>query len=96
MIIVIISLIVISTSSFSAVLLSDDFNDGNADGWLEAFSGASYTVEVHTHTAPDTVWGASLNSDLTGAMSVSDYSCRANVVLNEGTMVGIIGRADAF
>ncbi|MCD4706917.1 MAG: hypothetical protein K8S62_04180 [Candidatus Sabulitectum sp.] len=98
--IVIISLIFMSTSSFSAVLLSDDFNDGNADGWLEVSSGASYTVEsgryCFTHTAPDTVWGASLNSDLTGVMSVPDYSCRANVVLNEGTMVGVVGRADAI
>lgn len=93
-----ISIILITALSFSTVLVSDDFSDGNADGWFELPSGASYSVEsgryCFTHTAPDTAWAGSLNSDLSGVMSVSDYSCRVNAILNEGEMIGIIGRGN--
>ncbi|MCD4775977.1 MAG: hypothetical protein K8S15_07985 [Candidatus Aegiribacteria sp.] len=94
----ILSLIVISAASFSTVLVSDDFNDGNADGWFEFPTGASYTVEAgrycFTHTAPDTVWADSWISDIVGGMSVSDYSCRVNLMANEGEMFGIVGRGN--
>lgn len=96
--IAIISLVFISAASFSTVLVSDDFNDGNADGWTELPSGASYTVEsgryYFAHTAPDTAWAASVNSDLPGTMSVSDYSCRVNTIILDGNLVGIAGRVN--
>ena len=92
----VISLIVISAASFSTVLVSDDFNDGNADGWFEMPTGASYTVEdgryCFTHTAPDTVFADSWITDIPGGMSVSDYSCRVNMKPDEGELFGIIGR----
>lgn len=92
----IILLVVISAASFSTVLVSDDFSDGNADGWTEMPTGASYTVEAgrycFTQTAPDTVWADSWISDIVGGMSVSDYSCRVNFITDEGEMFGIIGR----
>jgi hypothetical protein len=47
-----------------------------------------------THTAPDTVWADSWISDLVGGMSVSDYSCRVNLMANEGEMFGIVGRGN--
>lgn len=94
----IVSLIVISAASFSTVLVDDDFNDGNADGWFEIPTGASYTVDAgrycFTHTAPDTVWADSWISDLVGGMSISDYSCRVNFIANEGDMFGITGRGN--
>ncbi|NOQ23614.1 MAG: hypothetical protein GQ565_13325 [Candidatus Aegiribacteria sp.] len=37
----VILLIVITATSFSTVLVSDDFNNGNADGWTIMPSGAS-------------------------------------------------------
>ncbi|MCD4848821.1 MAG: hypothetical protein K8R76_11610 [Candidatus Aegiribacteria sp.] len=98
--ILIISLTVITAAAFSDVLISDDFNDGNADGWLELPTGASYTViegrYCFSQTAPDSVYAISMNSDLFGSMSVSDYTCRTNVILNEGTMIGIVGRFDVI
>ena len=94
--ILIISLTVITAATFSDVLISDDFNDGNADGWLELPTGASYTVNAgrycFSQTASDTAYAVSMNSDLPGSMSVSDYTCRANAILNEGSMIGIVGR----
>ncbi len=94
----IILFVVISAASFSTVLVSDDFSDGNADGWTEMPTGASYTVEAgrycFTQTAPDTVWADSWISDIVGGMSVSDYSCRVNLIPNEGEMFGIVGRGN--
>lgn len=92
----IICLSVITAAAFSDVLISDDFNDGNADGWLELPTGASYTVNAgrycFSQVALDSAYAISMNSDLFGSMSVSDYTCRTNVILNEGSMIGIVGR----
>ncbi|NOQ21663.1 MAG: hypothetical protein GQ565_03290 [Candidatus Aegiribacteria sp.] len=94
--ILIISLTVITAAAFSNVLISDDFSDGNADGWLELSTGASYAVNAgrycFSQTASDTAYALSMISDLPTSMSVSDYTCRANVIANEGSMIGIAGR----
>lgn len=98
--ILIVFLTVITAAAFSDVLISDDFNDGNADGWVELPTGASYAVNAgrycFSQTVPDSAYAISFNSDLPGSMSVSDYTCRTNVILNEGTMIGIVGRFDVI
>lgn len=96
----IILLTVITAAAFSDVLIFDDFNDGNADGWLEMPTGASYTVDegryCFSQTTPDSAYAISMNSDLPGSMSVPDYTCRVNAILNEGIMIGIVGRFNAI
>ncbi len=72
------------------ILFSDDFNDGNADGWFE-YPGIMYEVIDGEYcfwggSAGD--MGASFSGDLFGFMSVPDYSFRAQVTLETGQMTG--------
>jgi len=96
----VILLIIISVTSFSTVLVSDDFNDGNADGWIEMPTGALYTVESGRYcfyqTSSDSAFAASLISDNPGSMSVPDYSCRINASNSDGDIVGMLARANPF
>lgn len=72
----------------AGVLFSDDFDDGDADGWTELPGDVSYQVAdgwyEFSGSAPEEVMGASLNGDLDGSMSVQDYSSRARVTGTEG------------
>jgi hypothetical protein len=70
------------------VLLSDDFEDGNADGWIELPWGTYEVVDgwyTFTHSDPDTAMTASGNADGPTGMSVADYSCLFRGSLSEGT-----------
>lgn len=82
------------------VLVEDDFDDGNADGWLEIPTGATYEVvdgRYHFYQAStDTVYAGSVTGDLYGAMSVPDYSVRAEVEIAAGLMGGVVSRFDMF
>ncbi|NLP05116.1 hypothetical protein GX411_04115 [Candidatus Fermentibacteria bacterium] len=82
------------------VLLSDDFDDGNADGWTELPSpGVSYTVEDGMYrlhgTWPDEILAASLNGDEAGSMSTPDYSTTVRVTAADGGF-GLIARFSPF
>ncbi len=82
------------------VLLSDDFEDGNADGWVELpSSGVSYSVEDGMYrfsgTWTDEILAASLNGDEAGSMSTPDYSTTARLVCTDGDF-GLIARFSPF
>lgn len=86
--------------AFCEVLLSDDFDDGNADGWAELPSpGVSYSVEEGMYrfsgTWPDEILAASLNGDEAGSMSTPDYSTTARLTCIEGDF-GLIARFSPF
>ena len=71
-------LIWMSVAMAQTIYFEDDFNDGNADGWLEA-SGAFYEVNSYfryefTVDPGSTSQAISCNSDSSGGMSVSNYS----------------------
>ena len=82
------------------VLLEDDFDDGDADGWLELPTGATYQVTDGRYnflqTSSDTVYAGSVTGDLYGAMSVPDYSVLAKVEIEAGIMAGLLSRFDFF
>ncbi len=82
------------------VLVEDDFNDGNADGWLEMPTGATYEVvdgRYHFYQAStDTVYAGSVTGDQYGSMSVSDYSVLSEVEIATGLMGGLVSRFDIF
>ena len=82
------------------VLVEDDFNDGDADGWLEMPTGATYEVvegRYHFYQAStDTVYAGSVTGDLYGSMSVADYSVLASVEIETGLMGGLVARFDMF
>ena len=98
--ITIVSLMIINTLVFSTVLVSDDFNDGNADGWNEEPTGATYTVEAGRYcffqTVADEANAISWISDSPDVMSVPDYTCRINATIFEGSLAGMVGRFDLY
>jgi len=74
----------------SDVLFSDDFNDGNADGWFEN-PGVTYEVIEGEYC----FWGGtessiahSFSGDVNGYMSVPDYSFLASVNIEAGILIG--------
>lgn len=75
--------------SAETVYFTDDFNDGNADGWTELPTGAQYEVNQdnrYQFTAGAGVDQAvSYNSDEPSGMSVSDYSVLSEVCAHSPT-----------
>jgi len=86
-------LLIISSSVFSGILFSDDFNDGNADGWSETGS-ASYQVITGQYCMYGNYGdiGCSFSGDSCGMMTVADYSFRASVIPELCTFAGIFAR----
>lgn len=83
--------------SSATVLFSDNFDDGNADGWLELpLSGISYSVVdgryLFSGSDDVKVSGFSLNGDQSGIMSTPDYSIVANVTTAVQADYSIYGR----
>ena len=82
------------------VLFEDDFNDGDAVGWLEWTSGyaanAQYNVisEEYVLSNSGTGWipAASHNGDQSGMMSTPDYSIVAQVTPVNCFRAGILAR----
>ena len=70
------------------VLLSDDFEDGNPDGWTPLATGASYFVNggwYHMlHSEPENCTAGSYNGDQAGAMSVANYSFLTEIYPRDG------------
>jgi len=82
------------------VLFEDDFNDGNADGWLQWTSGygvnAQYNVieEQYVLSNSGSGWlpAAAHNGDQGGMMSVADYSILAQITPVNCFRAGILAR----
>ncbi|MCK5785548.1 MAG: hypothetical protein KAH54_03205 [Candidatus Sabulitectum sp.] len=85
---------VIFSISFAETLFTDDFNDGNDDGWTHTGS-ASYEVidgEYFIYTQGEKGQGKSLNGDASGVMSTADYSILCSIVIECGLEGGILAR----
>ncbi len=79
---------------FADVLFSDDFNDGDDNGWTH-IGAASFEVidyEYFIYTDGDRGRGKSLNGDDSGMMSTSDYSVLCSILIECGTEGGILVR----
>lgn len=81
-------LIVITVLCQAEILFSDDFEDGDADGWTTIAAGATYFVSggwYHMlHSQPDDVYAGAYNGDQSGSMSVADYSLLTEIYPREG------------
>lgn len=75
--------------SAQTIYFSDDFNDGNADGWTELATGAQYEVNGDNRyqiTAGSGIGdGSSYNADQPDGMSFSDYSVCAEFSVHPPT-----------
>lgn len=79
---------------YADVLFTDDFNDGNDDGWTH-IGAASYEVingEYCIYNQGDRGQGKSINGDASGVMSTSDYSLLCSIVIECGSEGGIFIR----
>jgi len=86
-------LLIFSSMVFSDILFSDDFNDGNADGWTEAGS-ASYQVISGQYCMYGNTGniGCSFNGDSCGMMTAADYSFRVSIIPELCTFAGVLAR----
>jgi hypothetical protein len=89
---------VLAVPVYAEVLFSDNFNDGNADGWTEIpCAGANYTVESGRYRlygdgpGSENATGLTMNGDQGGVMSTPDYSIRFNAetLITEGFGAGV-------
>lgn len=92
-------LIVVSAVCYSSVLFSDDFEDGNADGWTQFSTGATYFVsdgwyQMVNSQAEDCSVGA-YNGDQAGSMSVADYSLLTEIYPRQGDSGPVVRYDDA-
>ncbi len=81
-------------SSVGEVLFSDDFEDGNADGWNE-ISLIEYEVVdgmYYFHGGYEENHGLSFNGDDLGFMSIADYSVRCRMIIETGYFIGLFVR----
>jgi len=75
-------------------LFSDDFGDGDADGWFE-ISQIEYQVEEGMywfHGGYEENQGISYSGDSAGFMSVPDYSARCRMIIDTGYFIGLFVR----
>lgn len=87
-------LLFVAAAASGEILFSDDFNDGNDDGWTRSGS-ASWDVvsgEYLMYSAGEKGQGTSYNGDENGAMSTPDYSILATINIDAGTNAGMIAR----
>lgn len=80
--------------SHAEILFTDDFNDGNDDGWTH-IGAASYEVtdgEYFIYNQGDRGQGKSTNGDTSGTMSTSDYSVLCSIVIECGSEGGLFVR----
>lgn len=84
--------------SSADILFSDDFEDGNPDGWTPLATGASYFVSggwYHMlHSEAENCTAGSYNGDQGGVMSVANYSFLTEIYPREG-QAGPIVRYDS-
>ena len=80
--------------SFAETLFTEDFSDGNDEGWTHIGS-ASFEVmngEYFIYTLGEKGQGKSLNGDASGVMSTADYSILCSIVIECGMEGGILAR----
>ena len=93
LIIPLLSLLIISIS-YAEVLFLDDFNDGNADGWITSGAAAFEVIEnqYYIYFQGERGSGKTLNGDASGSMSTPDYSILCSVLIELGTEAGVVAR----
>ena len=72
------------------VLFEDDFDDGNANGWFEMVTGATYEVNGAfryelSYSGIDSIYALTYRGDLGGSMSDSNYSVLVETITHEPT-----------
>jgi len=87
-------LILIVQICFGEVLFSDDFNDGNDNGWTHLGVAAFQVIDgrYFVHAQQSRGLGKSLNGDQSGVMSTADYSVLCSLVMECGRESGLIAR----
>lgn len=81
-------------SAFGDILFTEDFAEGNDDGWTH-LGAAEFQVlsqEYYIYSSGERGQGTSLNGDLNGAMSTPDYSVLCSIVMETGTSAGLVCR----
>lgn len=80
--------------SMGGVLFTDDFNDGNDDGWTREGAAEFQVIsqEYVIYSQGDRGLGKSLNGDLNGVMSTPDYSVLGSVTMETGLHAGLLCR----
>ena len=72
---------------YGSVLFSDDFEDGNADGWTELSTGTYFVSGGWYHMVNSQLedcTAGSWNGDQSGSMSVADYSLLIEIYPRDG------------
>lgn len=92
------TMLMLVAPAWATVLFSDDFEDGDAAGWMQ-YPGPSYYVldgwYCFSQATPDQAIAASLNGDNGGGMSVADCSFRARSIPVDGEF-GLLIRFSIF
>ncbi len=89
-------LLILSSTVFSDILFSDDFNDGNADGWTEEGTASFQVISgQYCISGINETFGGSYNGDSVGMMSVADYSFRVSVIPEFCTSAGLYARYES-
>jgi len=86
--------ILLARLSFCEILFTDDFSDGDDDGWTRS-GGAGYHViqgKYFIHSQSTRGQGRSINGDIYGAMSTGDYSILCSIEVECGTEAGVSAR----
>jgi len=88
------SAILIVQICFGEVLFSDNFDDGNDDGWTHQGVAAFQVIDgrYFVHAQQSHGLGKSLNGDQSGVMSTPDYSVLCSLVMECGRESGLIAR----
>lgn len=87
-------LLLICFTAVGEVLFTEDFDDGNDDGWTH-IGAANFDVvsqEYLIYSQGDRGQGMSLNGDMAGFMSTPDYSVLCTVCIDAGKNAGIVAR----
>lgn len=80
----------LSVLNAQTVLFEDDFTDGNADGWIEWDTLATYEVNGDlryqlSYSGADDVDGIAARGDLGSVMSTNNYSVRVKAIAHSPT-----------
>ena len=93
--------LIVSIPIAQTILFEDDFNDGNADGWYEYSTPATYQVNDSlryemSYFGSANVYAFSVRGDNGMTMSVEDYSVRLEMITHWPTpLAGTEVRLDA-
>ncbi len=91
---IIASILVLVPAVYAGILFSDDFNDGDDEGWSH-FGGAGFDVSsgvYYIYSNGTGTRGISYSGDAGGQMSLPDYSMTAKVNFDTGNTAGIAVR----